>query len=200
MNWKCFGHVLPMALLLALVGCVTFSGKDLPKMTGFPTPAAKPAVAISYSFRTFLNDRERNSTEFFREKFNKLLMARFSRSGLFSSVERENGNADVLVNVEVTHRGYGSSALAMLSGLTLTIIPCRAEDEYHVSASIVNKRTNETQRIEVSDSGILWIHLLLFPATPFYRDQKTFEKEMLNNLMDTFALRVYETYTAKAAH
>ena len=166
-------------------------------MTGFPRAEVKPSAEIVYSFHTYLNDKERPATEFFQESFQKKIMERFNNSGLYSSVGAQDKNADLQITVEVKHSGHGSHMLAALCGATFTIIPCRAEDEYQVSANVYNRKTKATSKIQVDDSHVLWMNILLLPAMPFYDSQKAFEKETVNNLMDTFALRVYETMTAK---
>lgn len=184
---------------LSQVGCVVFSTKNLPKVQAFPpSGTVKPSVGICYSFHTYLNDKERPATEFFQEKFSKRIVERFSKSDLFSSVALQDNEADLRVNVEVKHYGHGYPLLAFLSGLTLTIIPCRAEDDYEVSASVFNKKTGATSKIEIADSSVLWIHLLLVPAMPFCEtDIDAFDRKIINNVMDTFALRVHEASIIK---
>jgi hypothetical protein len=49
-----------------------------------------------------------------------------------------------------------------------------------------------TSTVQVANSQVLWINILLFPALPFNADQEAFERQSLNHLMDVFALRVYE--------
>jgi len=181
-----------MLLLLTQAGCVMYAGKELPTFSAFPRVESKPSVEIAYSFCTYLNDHEQPATEFFRERFQKKIMERFSKSGLYASVALQNTNAELRVQVEIRHDGYGYQALAALCGMTLTIIPCRAEDDYHVTASVYNRRTRSTSRVQVADSQVLWMNLLLLPALPFNTNQEAFEKQSLNRLMDVFALRVYE--------
>ena len=111
---------------------------------------------------------------------------------------RDNKEADLQVTVEVKHSGYGYPFLAFLSGLTFTVIPCRAEDDYEVSATVFNKKTGATTKIQIADSSVVWIHLLLLPAMPFCEtDIDAFDRKTVDNVMDTFAIRVYEAGATK---
>ena len=187
-----------MALVLLIpAGCISYSGKDLARVTGFPRTEIKPSAEIVYSFHTYLNDKEKPATEFFQESFQKKIMERFNKSGLYSSVSAQDKNADIQVTVEVKHSGHGYLMLAALCGATFYIIPCRVEDEYQVTANVYNRKTKSTSNIQVDDSQVLWMNILLLPAMPFYDSQKALEKKMVDNIMDTFALRVYETTSAK---
>ena len=187
------------ATVLLHTGCISYSGKGLPRAEPFPRPEVKPSVDVAYSFHTFSNGKEFNATEFFREKYLRKIMDRFNASGLFSSVHLGDTSADLLLTVDVTHRGSGYDFLARLCGATLGIIPCRTKDEYRVVASVFDRRTKATSAIEVVDSQVLWMHCLLIPAMPFFDDLKSTEKAIINNLMDTLALRVYETALGKGA-
>lgn len=187
------------ATLLLYTGCINYSGKGLSKAPPFPRPDAKPSVDVAYSFRTFMNGKEVNATEFFRERYQKKIINRFVASGLFSSARLADASADILVTVDVKHYGSGYLFLAQLCGMTLGLIPCRAKDEYRVTASVLDRKTKATSAVEVVDSHVLWVHILLLPAMPFYTNQKTLERDVVNNLMDTLALRVYETTIGKSA-
>ena len=187
-----FFGVLAMALLHT--GCISYSGKGLPRVESFPRPEVRPSVDVAYSFQTFSNGKEFNATDFFRERYQKMMINRFEASGLFSSVRSADANSDLLVTVAVTHRGSGSLFLAKLCGATLGLIPCRAEDEYRVSASVFDRMTKSTSAVEVVDSQVLWIHCFLIPAMPFFDNDKTVERDIVNNLMDTLALGVYDRF------
>jgi hypothetical protein len=53
----------------------------------------------------------------------------YRESGVFSDVKIGAADTDLRAEIHMLDRGEASMAMALLSGLTLTLIPTKAEDE-----------------------------------------------------------------------
>jgi Short C-terminal domain len=175
-----------------LFGCASFSGNVLPKVSSFPTVSEKPSVSVGLSFRQYINNQPVNLfVKTAEEGLQKKVVERFEKSGLYSSVAPSNPNSDITVKIDVKDDGSGSMIMAVITGLSLYIIPSSATDTYKVSANVLNNRKGTENKVELEDFVIQWQQILLLPLMPFCLTPVV-ANGVQNNLFDTLAIRVHE--------
>ena len=186
---------LKLLLVLAfasIAGCATFPGNVLPEVTSFPVATNKPSVNVTLSFRQNTNGQPNNNGEKAGElKLQKMVIERFEKSGLYSSVSAVNQNSDFTVTTSVIDEGNGPIGLAFLSGFTFCLIPSYATDIFKATAVVKNNKTGVKKTIELEDSTTMWIQIFLLPLLPF-KFPPAVISDVQNNIMDTLAIRVYE--------
>ena len=177
--------------LMVLTGCASFPGRVLPEVTHFPAVSEKPTVNVSLSFRQYMNGQPLNiGVKIVEDAMQKMIIERFEESGLYSVVSVNNPNPDVSVVVDMKDEGTGSYGMAILTGLTLYIIPSSATDSFVVKAKVKNNKTGVEKTVEVEDFVTLWQEILLLPFLPF-NFPPSVNQDVLKNIMDTVAIKVH---------
>jgi len=77
------------------------------------------------------------------------------------------GNADYNLTLSGKHVVDSSTAMQILSGLTLTIIPYFVDQEYDLIYTLENVKTGKTYTSRVNETESMTGWLLFFPAFPF---------------------------------
>ena len=186
---------LKLLLVLAfasIAGCATFPGNVLPEVTSFPVATNKPSVNVTLSFRQYVNGQPVNIAVKTGElNLQKKVIERFEKSGLYSSVSVVNQNSDFTVTTSVLDEGSGSMGMAVVTGLTLYLVPSSATDTFKVTAVVKNNKTGVEKTIELEDFTTMCQQLFLLPLLPF-KMMPAVVSDVQNNIMDTLAIRVYE--------
>lgn len=104
-----------------------------------------------------------------KEKLNASVDRTLRDSSLFSTYsldEKDRANADYVIRLDIyNHGNHGLAALAgFISGLTMTVIPAAATDNYTVEAKLTDKAGNLINKSTYKDSVTTWIGILLLPA------------------------------------
>lgn len=97
-------------------------------------------------------------------------IAAFHDSALFSKVltSSQPERSDITAEMRVIHSGGYSRALAVLSGLTLTVIPSTAVDEFEVRTDFKDAMGNVLASTRKIGGVRAWIHITLVFLMPFF--------------------------------
>jgi hypothetical protein len=154
-------------------GCMSIPGGLIPIVTGLPDKTAyvnKPDVYIDLSYHTFLKGQHTEPVEnsAARDEFLGLVNQITEESKLFQSFsfdKMNNPEADFTIQMDMLNHGdYTMAMLAgCISGLSLTIIPMAARDNYTLTAKLLDSRGNEIKSYVYDDFVRTWFHLFLFP-------------------------------------
>ena len=185
--------MMSVALAMLLAGCASFAGNQLAPVRSFPGPQPrKPSANVEIAFHQFLNDEP---IELAREAGEKALtkrcIKRFQRSGLFTEVGDNLHSPDLRVSIDLTDRGEGSIGMAILTGLTLYIVPSAAKDTYDLNAVVVDTASGNRWSIHLEDHITQWQQIFLLPLMPF-RLTPVVAAKVQNNLFDNLAKRMCE--------
>jgi hypothetical protein len=91
----------------------------------------------------------------------------YKDSGLFSDVKTGAAETDLRAEVHVLERGETNQAMAVLSGLTLTLVPAHAESELVVKTTLKNKEGQDLGTFENKETLSFWIQFFLIFIMPF---------------------------------
>ena len=173
------------AAALAGVGCAGFRGGGLDETREWPPSTApgakKPSLSLSLVGKAQLNGKPLALTPATIATWHRWSQEAYVSSGLFSEVLPPGAPSDLVAEIEATDTGSGSMALAVISGLTLTIIPCRSKDEFGWKTTLKDKAGNVRGVIEKKEASIMWIELLLIFVFPFSSPAST-THEVLTDL------------------
>ena len=152
------------------IGCASFGGGLLPKVKEFPTrsDATKPSVKLTLQFKQFMNDAPltvfRGSVE---NDWKKKLAKTLSESGYFASVAEDTANPDITIDANVKDDGHGSMGMAIVTGLTLYLVPSFSTDSFVFDAKVTSPHVDKTWAIHLEDFVTQWQQLFLIPVMPF---------------------------------
>jgi hypothetical protein len=173
-------------------GCITYTSKGLDPVATLPHVEKKPSVGINYTFSRRYNGEIVPATDFLSERTRTRLIKAFEKTGYFCTVKLNDASAELQLDINAEFYSQGSLALAKLSGATLCLIPCRAEDGYLVTAKMLNKRTGKISELKADDSLVLWIHLIFLPCVPFCYDTQGEDREICETIMTHIARQAFQ--------
>ena len=181
------GRFLVLVLsLLACTGCATFREGNLAPVENWPPTSAaesKQAIAVKASTEMSINGTERIPSEALTNKWSEQVILAYRESKLFSSVEF-GSNADsapVTAHALLRNEGSLSMGMAMLTGLTLYIIPSSATEKYILTTTFTDGDGKELGVVSVNESGTLWQQLFMIFFAPG-RSIETVFSEILRDL------------------
>ena len=184
---------LHLFLVLSLVGCAAFPGKQISKAGPFPAVSKKSSIGISLAFKQVLNGQKSTvMAQVAEARMQKIVLERFSKSGLYSSVTPSTGNADIELEIELTDEGEANLTMAFITGLTLYVVPSSAKDTFKLSAKAKFIKGHSGKSFELKDSVTMHQQIVLVPIMPF-RLLPVVTNGVINNLFDTLALQVYQS-------
>ncbi len=155
-------RILAFALsLLACTGCATFRAGNLAPIESWPPAApveAKQAIAVKVTTEMSVNGKERLPSDALTGKWREQIILAYRDSDRFSSVEFGPNAAHAPVTAHATLRNEGSFSLfmALLTGLTLYIIPSSATEHYTLTTQFVDADGKELGVVSKTESGKLW--------------------------------------------
>lgn len=158
--------------LITLTGCMaTFRGNELSRidqfsMAGPIRTVEPPSVGLTVTWHFQLSPlplKKGNVPDFNDDVFRVA-----QQSGLFSSVS-DRTDADYHIDIDMLNSGSWvlSTCLGTISGLTLTIIPSYARDNYTLTAVVTDARGTRLGDYRYVDHLNSWSHLFLLPFAPF---------------------------------
>jgi len=160
-----------------------FRGKKLPKYTyeQIAHPSRKPSVDYDAKFLS-LGKENAAAVKVFQEEIEKI----FSESEVFSKFSAGIGSEEY--HLTLVLRNEGNLGLAFLSGfisgLTFTIIPGYAKDEYILTVDV--KRGDQVlKRYQYKHYMDTWIQLFLIFLTPTHSPEKV-SREVMDDLLLNF--------------
>jgi hypothetical protein len=193
-----FGKVLGLALMLSLGGCASFTKDEvapvnLPSMANY---ANKPNVYVDFDFfQGAPNSASATEVPQARDMLKPELKRALDESGLFGRVtfdefEKQPGDSSLRLKVYNHPPGGGQMVMAFISGLTFTIIPTMATDQYTVSLETLDDRGQSATRNSNHDAINTWIGIWFLPLagnTPKEAITDTFNRQvkaLLKNWVD----------------
>lgn len=161
-------------IIISMNGCMTFSGDKLSELEPIK-PLISPKIETTVS-KDYVYDIDvmqvitsNKDGRMVNERVIELLWKDNEYISESTYVELGNftGKADYNLTLSGNHNVDSSTAMQILSGLTLTIIPYTVDQEYNLVYTLENVKTGETYTSKVTETESLIGWLLFFPAFPF---------------------------------
>lgn len=165
-------HLLPVLLLVAILisGCASFPGNDLPRYTYEQIPQLEPKPSIDYDLR-FMSFGSDNTAavKILQEEVEKV----FNESKIFQTHSAITDKSKY--HFSMVLRNEGNAGLAFLSGfmsgMTLTLVPAYARDEYILTVDVKNDG-ELIKTYKYSNHMDTWLHLaMIFLTSKRYPDK-----------------------------
>ncbi|HXX94249.1 MAG TPA: hypothetical protein VEN81_11495 [Planctomycetota bacterium] len=156
---------------LAGPSCAGFRGGELEETRSWPPrppqDSRKPTVSLSLIGKADVSGKAFAVKPEMANTWYRHTREEYASSGLFADVLPPRAPADVQAEVEVMDQGTMSTFLTVLSGVTLTIIPCRGKDEFTWKTTFKDGTGAVRGVIEKREASILWIEFFLIFVLPF---------------------------------
>lgn len=179
MQSRKIGCLLAACAMLVLSGCASFRNNEVATVEKLPDVSQysqKPSVYVEPHF--FRGEPGKPQAEIIalKEKINGVIGKTLNESGLFSKYsfdEKDKAGSDYVIRLNIyNHGNHGLAAAAgFISGLTLTVIPAAATDNYTLEAKlfdgsgkVINESTNK-------DSITTWIGIVFLPMAGLTPDK-----------------------------
>ena len=173
--------------MLCLSGCASYKANKIPTVDYPKNQNRKLTVFIKGSDTKLNNGKIGGNIE---SEFIK----KIETTGLYSVVKiADKSNIEIYLEVEEDYPFPGSCILATFS---LFIFPCTRDKDYNIKATIINNITNMKNNIVMSDGVITYHSILFIPLGFLFNSQDTVEKEVRTNLLNTIAIKAYESSTS----
>ena len=152
-----------------LSSCASFreGHLQLPKSWPPEVTQRKNSISLFVTGEAFLNDLRMNVPLGVMQNWQKQIAKAYVASGLFSEVKLGAEGTDLRSEVHVRDFVQYRKALAIISGLTLTLFPATGHDKFVVRARILDKDGQTLQTIEKTETINLWIQFFLIFIMPF---------------------------------
>jgi len=137
------GHFFAVALVSVLLpGCAAFSDGRLTKVEAFPprSESAKPSVKVTVAYRLLAN----GSPAFVlipsvaENDWKKRVMQSLVEPVYFSAVGNDITNPDIIIDAKINNDETGNDLLALVTGLSLFIIPNQLVHTFTFDAKVVS--------------------------------------------------------------
>ena len=159
--------VLLVTAALAVAGCASFPGNELAKRgyDGLTSTPTKSVVDYDVTC-TVLGRDNYTGTYWFSEQVKSV----FEKSGLFASHILDGKGAPVHLSIKMNNNGSPGAATAagIVAGLTLTLIPVFATDEYELTVD-VRSGDKLVKSYAYNDHITTWFQLFLIFAFPSHK-------------------------------
>jgi hypothetical protein len=187
--------VFGSALMVAMVGgsgCASFQGNRLNSVVSFPQVGVKKSVNVEFDLVCIMNGATLGISDAAKEKFANNCISRMKASNLFGEISKTVSNPDLKLEIMMEDEGAGSMGMAMLTGLTLYVIPSKVTETYRVSATLRDSKSNKKAEIKLEDSFTQWQQILLLPLLPF-KSTIAEAAKCQNKVFDNLAVEVHKT-------
>ena len=171
MQAKKLACVLMACATLVLSGCASFRNNEVTEVGKLPDVSQytnKPSVFVEAHL--YRGDPGQASLEILtiKEKLNTALGRTLNESALFSKYsfdEKDRATSDYVIRLDIyNHGNTGLAAVAgFISGLTLTVIPAAATDNYTLQAKLLDNKGKLINTSTNKDSITTWIGILFLP-------------------------------------
>ncbi len=183
------GKILGLALVLGLSGCASFTKDEvapvnLPSMSSYSN---KPNVYVDFDFYQGA-PKSTSAVEIpqARDMLKPELQKVLNDSGLFGRVtldefQKQPGDYSLRLKVYNHPPGGGQLAMAFISGLTMTVIPSMATDQYTMSLEALDQQGLPISNASNHDSINTWIGIWFVPLmgnTPKAAISDTFSRQV----------------------
>jgi hypothetical protein len=169
--------LLAACAVLSLSGCASFRNNEIAEVGKMPDVtqyANKPSVFVETHFFHGEPDQAKLEVLTLKDKVNTTVGRTLSESALFSRYsfdEKDRATADYVIRLDIyNHGNHALAAVAgFISGLTFTVIPAAATDNYTLEAKLLDGSGNLVSKSANKDSITTWIGLIFLPmvaATP----------------------------------
>jgi hypothetical protein len=178
-NSKALPWVARFVVLLALAtGCVSVRGSDVPAQPRDKLAAPAGPVAASYQLEwfTFGSAKPQMAATMLEDVF----VNEARNSGLFSSLTAEPAPYQIKVTVKNTGNLAVALITAVFSGLTLTILPGYARDNYEMIVTVTHQNA-VLKEYRLNDHVTTVTQFFLVFAMPF-NDRRGAPKAVLRNM------------------
>jgi len=108
----------------------------------------------------------------------ELVAKEYQRSGLFSEVVMGASDSDLKAEIEIIDSTRRNVGLAILTGLTLYLVPSIGTDELTVRTTLKDRGGNTLGTCEKSETITTWVQVLLVFATPFHHPGSVYEETL----------------------
>lgn len=167
-------RILAIILLAQLLNsCASIPGRLIPTVEDLPDKsmhANKPTVFIDINYHTFMKGAHSEPIENITAKgiFVQEVKNVTDESNLFESYtldKFESDGVDYTIQIDMLNHGnYVTAMLAgIVSGLTLTVIPVAAKDNFTLTAKLLDADGNEIKTYVYDDFVRTWFQLFLLP-------------------------------------
>lgn len=174
-------------LSLLISGCASFINKEPPNYTSEQLQPMPNKSSVDYDIKSF--NTFHGYGEIPQELFEQHVDKNFSQSNLFSKFNAGVGGADYHFSFSMDQKRYFFTgiATALISGLTLTILPTYAPVDYALIVD-VSKGDKFIKRYEYDIRVTLWVELFLVVKTAshsiFTAPQKALDQMLIAFLHD----------------
>lgn len=197
------GKILGLALVLGLGGCASFTKDEvapvnLPSMSNYSN---KPNVYVDFDFYQG-TPKSASAVEIpqARDMLKPELQKVLSDSGLFGRVtldefQKQPGDYNLRLKVYNHPPGGGQLVMAFISGLTMTLIPSMATDQYTMSLEALDQQGLAISNASNHDSINTWMGIWFVPLmgnTPKEAVSDTFSRQvnaLLKQMVESKSLK-----------
>lgn len=169
------------AIILAVVvtssfstGCATFRGGLVTPVDNWPptAPEVRKSISVTVRMERHLDlGPSSGPAPVSEDELNQMrgrVWAQYEDSGLFSDVKTGLESSDLRADVRIDHHEWGSAAGAVLSGLTLMLVPIKVQvDDYTMTTTFKNGDGQVLGVIEKKEKLDTWFQLFLVVVAPF---------------------------------
>ncbi len=198
-----FGKILGLTLIIGLSGCASFTTEEvapvnLPSMSSYSN---KPNVYVGFDFYQGAPKNPSavevpQARDLLKPELKKVL----SDSGLFGRVtldefQKQPGDYNLRLKVYNHPPGVGQLVFAVISGLSMTIIPAMATDQYTMTLEVLDQQGLAISNASNHDSINTWIGIWFVPLmgnTPKEAVTDTFSRQinaLLKQMVESNSLK-----------
>lgn len=174
-KFMCAGRLALWPLLATLSGCMTYNEEMLRKVP--EVQATTKAVVIETKVGDFiqrLNGEGTNASPFSNTtvagEVTKLIMDRWESRGIVADYGKAgelDGTPDYTLILSGTRDEEGSIGLAVLSGLTLMLLPTSSTLTYDLNVELIDNKTSRHYEAKAKNAVTTVMEILFLPALPF---------------------------------
>jgi hypothetical protein len=164
---KKVSSVACVALAVMCAGCASFRAGQLGPLKEWPPPAAtRKSISVAVSGSAVISGKTTDAPAQFIDVWRQRTWAAYQDSNLFSDVRTGLEPTDLHADVHLEDRGDPNIALAVLCGLTMTLVPVKASDELTMRTTFKDADGNVLATIEKKETINTWIELFLVFVMP----------------------------------
>jgi len=182
-NRRTSGVLFLSVSVTVLSGCAAFRSGEAKPPEPWPvsTAAGRQSVSLIITGEAIVNDARQDVPQRAIDAWRGETERAYKESGLFSDVLLGAAETDLRAEIHVLDRGEGNMGLAMLSGLTLTLVPGNAYDEFTITTTFKDKEGRTLGTYEEAEGISFWMEFFLVFVMPF-KSPNAVAKEVLYDL------------------
>jgi len=144
-------------------GCATFRAGMTPSQTVWPPASGTTGKVVALTVRadSEVNGKRASLPDAALAQLRGRIWELYDESGLFSDVKTGLEEADVLVDVHLSNTGHSSTGMAILTGVTMFLVPTKAVDSNTMTTRFTNMDGDVLAVIEKHDEMTTWIQLFM---------------------------------------